>query len=96
MTRSQHIEVDMEVLKNFGASTWHHEISTRSWLLFFQIKDRLYCDAEASVSRRSAVTTLWHILNVFRYIGCLMLYKFNSNYLYFLENVHIYRISLAM
>ena len=50
----------------------NHFVSNQLSAFYFHlVKDRLYCDAETSLARRSAVTTLWHILNAFRYFNKL-------------------------
>ena len=55
----------------------NHFVSNQLSAFYFHlIKDRLYCDAETTLQRRSAVTTLWHILNVFRYFNKFQTYYF--------------------
>jgi isoleucyl-tRNA synthetase len=46
----------------------NHFVSNHLSAFYFHlIKDRLYCAAESSLERQSAITTLWHILKAFRY-----------------------------
>ena len=45
----------------------NHFVSNQMSSFYFHlVKDRLYCDAVTSLERRSAVTTLWNALKVFR------------------------------